>query len=243
MTGEAKKRPQLTLSQYLEQLNSSLGHRFVAHYKKNTSCHLSTLCETYGSDKGAISSAGHPYPWPAHTYADYYSRLFDHCRLHVRRVFECGLGTNNPVLVSSMGINGKPGASLRVWQDYFPNAMIVGADIDRDILFQEDRIKTYHVDQTDPHSIDNLWNEVGVDDFDFMIDDGLHTYKAGICLFEHSISKLAQNGIYIIEDVSPRNTLMFRDYFNDKNYQVDFVNLMRPRVGLGDNNLIVIRKT
>lgn len=129
-----------------------------------------------------------------------------------------------------------------MWRDYFPNAVIVGADIDRDILFQEDRIKTYHVDQTDPHSIDNLWNAVGVDDFDFMIDDGLHTYKAGICLFEHSISKLSQNGIYIIEDVSPQNTLMFKDYFNDKNYQVDVVNLMRSQVGLGDNSLIVIRQ-
>ena len=48
---------------------------------------------------------------------------------------------------------GKPGASLRVWRDYFPNAIIYGADIDKDILFAEERIKTFYIDQLDPVAI------------------------------------------------------------------------------------------
>ena len=42
-----------------------------------------------------------------------------------------------------MNINGKPGASLRAWRDYFENALIYGADIDKNILFKENRINTF----------------------------------------------------------------------------------------------------
>src|SRR5262249_49920031 len=150
------------------------------------------------------------------SFADLYARLFDHCRLDVKKVFECGLGTNNPNLASSMGINGKPGASLRVWRDYFPNSVVIGADIDREILFKEERIRTYYVDQTDPKAIDQLWNNVGLDDFDFIVDDGLHTFEAGICFFENSVSKLSCSGIYSIEDVTMWDLIKFKDYFNNK---------------------------
>ena len=46
-------------------------------------------------------------------------------------LIECGLGTNNINFKSSMGINGKPGASLRMWRDFFPSARIIGVDIDK----------------------------------------------------------------------------------------------------------------
>ena len=42
----------------------------------------------------------------------------------------------------------KPGASLRVWNEYFKNATIYGADIDKSTLFEEKKIKTFYVDQT-----------------------------------------------------------------------------------------------
>jgi hypothetical protein len=74
-------------------------------------------------------------------------------RQHIKKFFECGLGTNNPNLLSSMGSMGKPGASLRVWRDYFLNAIIYGADIDKDILFAEEKIKTFYIDQLDSVAI------------------------------------------------------------------------------------------
>ncbi len=114
------------------------------------------LCDQYGSDKGSLTDANQSYSWSAHSYADYYTQIFSHCRNSVNKVFECGLGTNNPNLLSSMGINGKPGASLRVWRDYFPNAQIYGADIDTEILFSEERIQTYYIDQLNPVSIQNF---------------------------------------------------------------------------------------
>lgn len=211
-------------------------------YRKNYTCELSRLCDHYGSDKGEVQSTGHPYPWPSHSYADYYSFLFSHCRLKPTKVFECGLGTNNPNLASSMGVNGKPGASLRVWKDYFPNATIYGADIDKDVLFEEPRIKTFYVDQLDPQSIKEMWCEVSVRDFDFMVDDGLHTFDAGSTLFSNSISMLAEDGVYVIEDVSGLDLREYDKFFSQLDYRVEFISLHRVGMALGNNNLVVIRK-
>lgn len=141
-----------------------------------------------------------------------------------------------------MGTNGKPGASLHVWRDYFPNARIIGADIDRTILFEDERIKTGYMDQTNPDSIQEFWKAVGVEGFDLMIDDGLHTFPAGVCLFENSILKLKNNGIYVIEDVGLQDLLNYRHYFHTTKYRVDYVTMFRPNLELGDNNLIVIRQ-
>ena len=211
-------------------------------YRTNPMCRLAALCDLHGSDKGSLRESGHAYPWRPHTYAAYYSRLFSHCRPHVRRVFECGLGTNNTALPSNMGPAGRPGASLRVWRDYFPNAEIVGADIDRDILFQEPRIATWHVDQTDPASIAALWARVGGAAFDFMVDDGLHAFAAGVCLFEHSIDRLAPHGLYVVEDVTLPDLDRYAAYFASRDYVVDYVRLHGRAVPETDNNLVVVRR-
>ncbi len=223
-------------------VSSKLDYRFVLHYQKDRHSLLSQLCDRYGSDKGELDPHGQPYPWPSHTYADFYERLFGHCRDHVGRVFECGLGTNNPAFESSMGLLGKPGASLRVWRDYFPHAQVVGADIDRGVLFQEDRIRTFYVDQTQPGAIEALWEQAGEGKFDLMVDDGLHTFDAGVCLFENSVAKLAPHGIYVIEDVSLPDLALFQNYFVGQPYRVDYVNLVRPGLPLTDNSLVVVRR-
>jgi hypothetical protein len=45
-----------------------------------------------------------------------------------------------------MSGGGKPGASLYVWRDFFPNAYIFGADIDKEVLFNDKRITTGYID-------------------------------------------------------------------------------------------------
>ncbi len=223
-------------------LGDNCDYKYSVFYQKNLESDLSALCDKYGSDKGEIVSTGHPYPWPSHNYADFYEGIFGHCRQYLKNIFECGLGTNKQNVPSNMGTLGKPGASLKIWREYFPNAQVYGADIDKGVLFQEERISTFYVDQTSPDSIDMLWKAIHTNELDLIIDDGLHTFEAGVCLFEHSFSKLRQCGIYIIEDVSVHSMVNFRSYFKSKNYKVEFVNLYRPNAPLGDNSLIVIRK-
>lgn len=227
-------------SRAVDNFQKDFDYRCAMHYDQRWN-RLAELCDLYGSDKGQLRPHDHPYDWPAHTYTDYYGMLFDHCREHVFNVFECGLGTNNPEVRSNMGIHGQPGASLRVWRDYFPQAGIVGADIDAGVLFTEPRIQTFQVDQTDPESIDNLWHQVSIPLFDLMVDDGLHEYDAGSCLFTHSIHKLAPNGIYIIEDVKATDLASYREFFKSQPHAVDYVNLFRPGMEVLNNSLIIIR--
>lgn len=116
---------------------------------------------------------------------------------------EVGLGTNNSTAVSTMGSNGQPGASNRAFRDYLPSgAEIYGADIDRDILYQEDRIKTAYVDQLDRSSFDSMAKDLGKDTFNLIIDDGLHSLPANLNVLLFGLQHVRKGGWVVIEDIS-----------------------------------------
>jgi hypothetical protein len=162
---------------------------------------VAQLCDLYGSDKGTASiNPEFIGGWTYHDYTKIYEMVFHAIRFNVTRILEVGIGTNNPTIQSSMGINGTPGASLRVWRDYFPLAEVIGIDIDSDILFSENRIQTFQCDQTDPISIGNFLNACPTKEFDIIIDDGLHTEEAAQIFFENTYTKLVTKGLYFIED-------------------------------------------
>jgi hypothetical protein len=168
------------------------------------------LCEIMaqeGSDKGK----------DRHNYTILYDLLFGDRREEVRNVFEVGIGTNFTDVPSSMGYAGVPGASLRGWRSYFPNAQVVGADVDQRILFSEPRIATYHVDQLREDSIKDLWSKLGGTEFDIIIDDGLHTFEANSLFMSNSKHKLAKDGFYILEDIVTHqyNLDKFDAYFSE----------------------------
>jgi len=207
---------------------------------------LSELCEKYGSDKGFINIDidNKPDNWHPHTYATYYHSIFNLSRESIRHVFECGLGTNNPNIKSNMTENGIPGASLRVWRDYFFNAQIYGGDIDKEVLFEEDRIKTFYVDQLDSNSIKSMWETIKVEYFDIIIDDGLHESEANYNFFINSFHKLKKNGVFIIEDVSKKYLVYLQNKLKD--YDIEIVVGFIQSQELYSNktsNLIIIRKS
>lgn len=150
---------------------------------------LSRILTSNGSDKAT-----------KHDYHKVYSTLFKDPS-SVRRVFEIGLGTNSGKILSTMGINATPGASIRSWRQYFPNAEVIGADVDRDILFSDDRIITYFLDQTKEDSFRQIDKIVGTD-FDLMIDDGLHALHANLRSLRFFLPKLSKGGWAIIEDIT-----------------------------------------
>lgn len=226
---------------YTLALNRHHKNGFRVLYRKSPNL-LAELCDKYGSDKGSNSFGKKPYPWEPHNYTDYYFQLFEFKKAHVKNVFECGIGTNNVTLPSNMSSTGKPGASLRVWRDYFYNAKIYGADVDSEILFQEDRIETYYMNQLEVDSVKNYWDIVGTQNFDFMIDDGLHTFEAGKTLFENSIHKLKPDGIYIIEDVSPYDLHRFSQFFALTPFNIEIVTFRSPQRKHAEASLISIRK-
>lgn len=217
------------------------------YYKKNklVNNQLENLCDKYQCDKGFadISNRILHNNYMPHTYTDFYENLFNHNKNSVKKIFEFGIGTNNPSIPSSMGEKFKPGASLRVWRDYFVNATIFGADIDRDILFEDNRIKTFYVDQLKLETFNKMWNEVNDDGFDIIIDDGLHTLVAGINTFEQSYKKLNENGLYIIEDVDFCILKDLCNYFEKNNLHYEVISFSSNIMNLlRDSNLLILKK-
>ena len=175
--------------------------KFLANYpylsiftKNNKQNPLIDLFHKYGTDKGELNENSHFYGF-------YYNEIFKNKKSEIKLIFECGIGTTDTNIHSNMGENGSPGASLRSYRDYFENAQIYGADIDKKILFLSERISTHHVDQLDTKSIKKMWNDINLDGFDLIIDDGMHDLNANYNFFINSFSKLKKNGLYIIEDV------------------------------------------
>jgi len=152
---------------------------------------LAYLFNRYGSDKSS-----------AHNYHLLYGPMLGPRRYEPLQLFEVGLGTNNLAIASSMGVSGRPGASLRAFRDFLPNAQIFGADIDRNILFSEERIKTHFVDQTCEGSFDALALALGTGGFDFVIDDGLHSPNANLATMLFALRILKKGGTFVVEDIS-----------------------------------------
>ena len=157
--------------------------------KRLSAAKLKELYDYYGSDKARF-----------HDYHLLYGSLLSE-PTSVTALLEIGLGTNNPHLVSNMGKRGRPGASLRAFRDFLPKAQVYGADIDRQILFEEDRITTFFVDQTDPASITALASLIGDHHFDLIIDDGLHSPNANLAVLDFGLRRLKVGGWLVVEDI------------------------------------------
>jgi hypothetical protein len=143
---------------------------------------LCALAEKHGTDK-------RPEPL-GHGYTHYYHSLFAGWEESVHKVMEIGIDV---------------GASLRMWEEYFPNAMIFGLDCDRTKLFSSPRIECFLCDQSDRVSLRDAAFRVG-DGFDFILDDGSHQPRHQIESAREFVPLLSPSGIYVIEDVlEPRD--------------------------------------
>jgi SAM-dependent methyltransferase len=172
-------------------------HSAFANIYKDGDQHteLCAIMRKHKSDKGFG-------PHGKHNYTQVYSELFSPIIERASQIFEVGLGTNNTDIPSNMGVGGTPGASLRGWRDYFTNAKIFGADVDRRIIFKENRISTFYLDQLDKSTIDRALSVFEPDSFDFVLDDGLHRFPANKNLHEVASSLVKGGGFYIIEDIN-----------------------------------------
>ena len=200
----------------------------------SSSTELCNIMNLNRSDKGN----GH------HNYTLVYHQLFSNFVEKEFNIFELGLGTNNIDVPSNMGVHGRPGASLCGWSDYFKNSNVYGADIDKRILFQTDRIKTFFCDQTSKESIENLWSNLSNIKFYLIIEDGLHTFEANINFLENSIEKVKDDGFYITEDIHIADIFRFKEYLRKSKLQIkewQICNLCNQR-NTEDNILLIIKK-
>ncbi len=131
-----------------------------------------------------------------HGYLAIYERFFDKLRYQKIIILEIGVFD---------------GASLRTWEKYFPNAKIVGADIDPSATrFATDRIKIEILDQS---NIQNLV-DVGVKHgpFDIIIEDGSHLWEHQTITLKTLFPFVKKSGIYICEDLQTNYGIHIPEY-------------------------------
>lgn len=150
---------------------------------------LRQLLDRHGSDKAR-----------GHGYELVYGRILSASH-EVETVLEVGLGTNDPSVVSNMGRDGIPGASLRAFRDFLPNAEVFGADVDSEILFSEHRIQTFWCDQTDSDSMRTMLKNINRP-LDLVVDDGLHCPFANLITLRHAMPLISNGGWIVIEDIA-----------------------------------------
>jgi hypothetical protein len=139
---------------------------------------------------------------PNHRYDLVYQDIFTELRSRkLINILEIGIGTNNTDIMSNMGRNGSPGASLYSYRDFFPEANIFGADIDERILFNSERIQTAYVDQLKPETFNQMHIDLGKPSLDLFIEDGLHSVAASLNSLNYAISVTKKNGYIILEDL------------------------------------------
>jgi hypothetical protein len=177
-----------------------------------------------------------------HNYTRLYSQLFESLRDKEITIFELGIGSNNVLIPYNMGDMGTPGASLRGWKEYFTRAKIYGADIDKNTLFEEERIKTFYCDETSISDIKKLWLEIG-EKMDIIIDDGLHEFKYNLFFLENSLDRLSSGGYYIIEDICESDLASWEKEIPKlrnkyKNFSFELISLAWTH---NDNNLVLVR--
>jgi predicted O-methyltransferase YrrM len=152
---------------------------------------LTPLCELakkYETDKGGRHFRYNGGPCEqCHEYTQVYWDILKNHVESTRRVLEIGINS---------------GASLRMWEEFFPHAEIIGFDVNPDYLFNAGRIRCFQADQSDVRSLQQAVipalppGEL----FDLIIDDGSHQLKHQIRSF-YLLQYLSPTGLYIVEDV------------------------------------------
>ena len=145
---------------------------------------LCALSEKYGTDK-------RPEPH-GHGYTHFYNSLFGYRRNSVKKVLEIGIDI---------------GASLRMWEEYFPNATIYAIDADPARLINDGRIRSYQCDQSNVEALRDTAALIG-GDFDFIVDDGSHVSGHQVVSAMELVPLLSPNGVYVIEDVPHRDEVV-----------------------------------
>ncbi len=161
---------------------------------------LTTIANKHGTDKG---TAGPSEQWAAHNYTDIYEAYFEKMRQAPINLLEIGLGVTGekwPTRIAH-GRNAEGGASLKTWYEYFPNARIYGADINAAPYLDNDRVRTFVVDQGNLQDLQAFADAVNHLEFDVIIDDGSHRPDHQQITLGFMFKLLNRGGLYFIEDL------------------------------------------
>jgi hypothetical protein len=166
---------------------------------------LEFLALKYGTDKRS------------HGYTPLYQKYFEPIRLQKLNLLEIGVGGyRDPA---------SGGASLKMWQDYFPNSMIYAVDVFDKSPLQDRRIKIFQGSQNDPGFLKTVAEQIGR--LDIVIDDGSHESEHILTSFRALFPRLSESGIYVIEDLQTSYWPKFGGDSHDLNNPATSVGMLK----------------
>ena len=143
---------------------------------------LCDLADKYGTNKGELG------------YTQHYWEILGGIPTP-KRILELGIG--------GPGLSGGPsewGASLYMWQEFFPDAEIFAIDHLRELLINEGHITSFQADIYDPSTLVRV-AEIVDGRFDLIVDDAVHDPMPQITAYVTLRPYLTPDGVYVIEDV------------------------------------------
>ena len=161
---------------------------------------LTDLAFKYGCDK-----------LHAHSYLPVYESLFKDRT--VTRLLEIGIGFEG--LMKSFVPFYIHGASLKMWESFFPEAEIYACDVRMDTLVNEGRIHSCIADQSSLRDLAQLLIFAG-GSFDVIIDDGSHQTAHQIFTAEYLLPTMSKGSLYVIEDCYPDTGAKMAEMFNGR---------------------------
>lgn len=122
-----------------------------------------------------------------HAYTPVYHEMLGHRRDKIKNVLE--IGVNH-------------GCSVVMWEEYFPNAHIIGLDSNGGCYRGPGHLGRVSVRMADQNNGADLDRETAdVPEFDLIVDDGSHEFEHQVFSARHLLSRLAPDGLYVIEDI------------------------------------------
>jgi len=170
-------------------LNQHLTHHYIRNIqfmeyinKAFNMNRLTEIANRIGTDKGTMDYGHH--------YTILYHELLN--ELSKRHVKMLEIGVADPRF---------PGASLEMWNEYFPDIELIGYDINPDAKqFEKDNVYVFIGDQNNPEHLEECIKTYGAD-YDLIVDDGSHYGEHIVTSFKTLYPYLKEGGIYIIEDL------------------------------------------
>lgn len=182
---------------------------------------LTEIANLLGTDRGDKHFEGH-------NYTPIYEKIFEKFRELPGNMLEIGI--NDPRF---------PGASLKMWREYFKNPQfnIYGYDIVDCSHFSRPESGVFTI-QGDQSNVKDLLEKATFTNWDIILDDGSHFHAHQMASFNVLFKFLNTGGLYIIEDLHAHDGQKTRNVFKSITYDpliksIDFYN---------DGKLLVITR-
>ena len=182
-----------------KQMLKDMGSRAGLHIQRIND--LTRHANRVNSDKGTKLHG--------HLYTIVYDRLFAARRLDALTLVEIGLLRVNDTRRDQRSSNAAEGASdlsansapsLEVWRAYFPNARLIGFDIDDFSSVKIDRCQILRGDMSSPRDLAQV-AKAADGRIDILIDDASHASHHQQITLRELFAAIAPGGWYIIEDL------------------------------------------